>query len=38
LRKPPRGTETTRELKSSSWPDVGEASEGHLPQQGGLGH
>jgi hypothetical protein len=32
-RKPPFVTETARELKSSAWPDVGEASEGHLPRQ-----
>jgi hypothetical protein len=34
LRKLPRVTEAARELKSSAWPDVDEASEGRLPQQG----
>jgi hypothetical protein len=33
LRKLPRVTEAARELKSSAWPDVDEASEGRLPQQ-----
>jgi hypothetical protein len=33
MRRSLRVTETARELKSSAWPDVGEASEGHLPQQ-----
>jgi hypothetical protein len=33
MRKSLRVTKTARELKSSAWPDVGEASEGHLPQQ-----
>jgi hypothetical protein len=32
LRKLPRVTEAARELKSSAWPNVGEASEGRLPQ------
>jgi hypothetical protein len=32
LRKLPRVTEAARELKPSAWPDVDEASEGHLPQ------
>jgi hypothetical protein len=32
MRRLLRVTETARELKSSAWPDVGEASEGHLPQ------
>jgi hypothetical protein len=32
-RKSLRETEAARELKSSAWPDVGEASEGQLPQQ-----
>jgi hypothetical protein len=33
LRRPHRAAETACELKSSAWPDVDEASEGHLPQQ-----
>jgi hypothetical protein len=33
MRRSLRVTETARELKSSAWPDVGEASKGHLPQQ-----
>jgi hypothetical protein len=33
LRKSLRETEAVRELKSSAWPDMGEASEGQLPQQ-----
>jgi hypothetical protein len=32
-RKSLREIEAARELKSSAWPDVGEASEGQLPQQ-----
>jgi hypothetical protein len=33
VQKSLRVTETARELRSSAWPDVGEASEGLLPQQ-----
>jgi hypothetical protein len=32
LQKLPRVTEAARELKSSAWPDIDEASEGRLPQ------
>jgi hypothetical protein len=32
VQKSLRVTETARELKSLAWPDVDEASEGHLPQ------
>jgi hypothetical protein len=30
-----RVTKTARELKSSAWPDMGEASEGLLPEHFG---